>query len=189
MPSWFWVLLWITWRICLGSTIRKSFLPKYLFCVQLSRLRLTRLSSIWTPTTRSQFETLIFFAITQDVSRIGSWDFKCPMFLVDWRVRPLVCVIKEWAKRRGINNANQSSLTSYSLVLMAIHYLQCGVKAPILPSLQQVYHNRFNAKIDVRNLDISYPLEQNRNWENSKNLMSLSELLKGFFNYYAYDFE
>lgn len=76
------------------------------------------------------------------------------LILVDWRVRPLVCVIKEWAKRHGINSANHSSLTSYSLVLMAIHYLQCGVKVPILPSLQHLYHNRFNAKLDVRNLDI-----------------------------------
>ncbi|KAI6182407.1 PAP-associated domain-containing protein [Aphelenchoides bicaudatus] len=107
----------------------------------------------------------------------------------DWRVRPLVCVIKEWAKRRGINSANHSSLTSYSLVLMAIHYLQCGVKVPILPSLQHLYHNRFNAKLDVRNLDISYPLEQIRGWEHGKNPMSLSELLKGFFHYYAHEFD
>ncbi|KAI6232996.1 hypothetical protein M3Y99_00960400 [Aphelenchoides fujianensis] len=39
----------------------------------------------------------------------------------DWRVRPLVCAVKAWAKQRGINNASQSSLTSYSLVLME-HY-------------------------------------------------------------------
>lgn len=43
----------------------------------------------------------------------------------DWRVRPLVSVVKEWAKRKGINDANKSSFTSYSLVLMVIHYLQC----------------------------------------------------------------
>lgn len=75
------------------------------------------------------------------------------IILVDWRIRPLVCAIKEWAKKRGINNASQSSLTSYSLVLMAIHYLQCGVTPAIVPSLQHQYHERFDAHLDVRDLD------------------------------------
>lgn len=109
--------------------------------------------------------------------------------LVDWRVRPLVCAIKEWAKRRGINNANQSSLTSYSLVLMTIHFLQCGVKPAILPSLQNYYASRFDHNLDVRDLDISYPLEKIHNWDYGKNKMPLSELLKGFFRYYARDFK
>uniref|UniRef100_A0A0N5AZZ2 NTP_transf_2 domain-containing protein n=1 Tax=Syphacia muris TaxID=451379 RepID=A0A0N5AZZ2_9BILA len=51
--------------------------------------------------------------------------FCMAIFLDDWRVRPLVSVVKEWAKRRDINDANRSSFTSYSLVLMVIHYLQC----------------------------------------------------------------
>jgi poly(A) RNA polymerase GLD2 len=100
-----------------------------------------------------------------------------------------VCAIKEWAKRRGINNANQSSLTSYSLVLMAIHYLQCAVEPPILPSLQHHYPDRFTDKIDVLNLSISFPLLPIDGWEYGKNMMSLSDLLKGFFNYYAREFE
>lgn len=44
---------------------------------------------------------------------------------VDWRVRPIVTVVKEWAKRRDMNDANRSTFTSYSLVLMVIHYFQC----------------------------------------------------------------
>ncbi|VDK47829.1 unnamed protein product [Anisakis simplex] len=47
----------------------------------------------------------------------------------DWRVRPLVSVVKEWAKRKDINDANRSTFTSYSLVLMVIHYLQCKLYA------------------------------------------------------------
>lgn len=46
-------------------------------------------------------------------------------FLGDWRVRPLVLVVKEWARKQSINDAMRSTLSSYSLVLMVIHYLQC----------------------------------------------------------------
>jgi len=107
----------------------------------------------------------------------------------DWRVRPLISTIKEWAKRRGINNSSQSSFTSYSLVLMVIHYLQCGVPIPILPSLQSHYPDRFDAMLDFRELDISQPLTPIRNWGYARNHASLGDLLKGFFYYYSYQFD
>jgi DNA polymerase sigma len=44
---------------------------------------------------------------------------------VDWRLAPLVVFIKHWAKVQGINDASQGTVSSYSLVLMIIHYLQC----------------------------------------------------------------
>ena len=43
---------------------------------------------------------------------------------VDWRVAPLVMLIKQWAKNHGINDASQGTLSSYSYVLMIISYLQ-----------------------------------------------------------------
>ncbi|TKC33767.1 hypothetical protein EI555_017276, partial [Monodon monoceros] len=46
------------------------------------------------------------------------------------RVRPLVLVIKKWASHHEINDASRGTLSSYSLVLMVLHYLQskyCGV--------------------------------------------------------------
>ncbi|XP_076350503.1 uncharacterized protein LOC143247048 isoform X4 [Tachypleus tridentatus] len=43
---------------------------------------------------------------------------------VDWRVQPLVLIIKRWAREHGINNAKEMTLSSYSVVLMVIHYLQ-----------------------------------------------------------------
>lgn len=46
----------------------------------------------------------------------------------DWRVRPLVMIVKEWGRRQGINDASRSTLSSYSLVLMVIHYLQCKLR-------------------------------------------------------------
>lgn len=58
---------------------------------------------------------------------------------IDWRVRPLVLQIKHWAKFHNINDAAQQTISSYSLVLMVIFYLQCVCKPSILPVLQQIY--------------------------------------------------
>ncbi|VDK68888.1 unnamed protein product [Litomosoides sigmodontis] len=106
----------------------------------------------------------------------------------DWRVRPLVSVVKEWAKRRDINDANRSSFTSYSLVLMVIHYLQCGLKQPILPSLQVVYPKRFSASADVRSLNVSIHLDPPPGWVTNETI-TLGELLIGFLEYYAFKFD
>lgn len=46
-------------------------------------------------------------------------------FTVDWRVRPLVLIVKLWATRQDINDAKKMTISSYSLSLMVIHYLQC----------------------------------------------------------------
>ncbi|VDN01632.1 unnamed protein product [Thelazia callipaeda] len=106
----------------------------------------------------------------------------------DWRVRPLVSVVKEWAKRRDINDANRSSFTSYSLVLMVIHYLQCGLEQPILPSLQLVYPKRFSPNADVRSLNVSSHLEPPPGWIPNETV-TLGELLIGFLEYYAFKFD
>ncbi|VDM47624.1 unnamed protein product [Toxocara canis] len=109
--------------------------------------------------------------------------------LFDWRVRPLVSVIKEWAKRRGMNSANRSTFTSYSLVLMVIHYFQCGVSPPVLPSLQMLYPTRFDRRSDVCKLDMSLPLDPPPEdvWPFSET-STLSELLIGFLEYYALNY-
>ncbi|KAK0424674.1 hypothetical protein QR680_008786 [Steinernema hermaphroditum] len=110
----------------------------------------------------------------------------------DWRLCPLVSVIKEWAKRRGMNDANKSSFTSYSLVLMVIHYLQCGLDKPTLPSLQKMYPKRFSEKNDVRTLkmQIEKPFEfpSADEWDYDYSA-SLCDLLLGFLRYYAYEFD
>ena len=46
-------------------------------------------------------------------------------FVVDMRVAPLVVIIKDWSKQCGINNAPAGYLSSYSVVLMVIFFLQC----------------------------------------------------------------
>lgn len=52
---------------------------------------------------------------------------------MDWRVRPLVALMKLWAQAHNINDARQRTLSSYSLTLMVIHFLQCGAVPAVLP--------------------------------------------------------
>ena len=40
------------------------------------------------------------------------------------RVRPFTLVLKKWAQHYGINDASKGTLSSYTLVLMVLHYLQ-----------------------------------------------------------------
>ncbi|ETV64855.1 hypothetical protein, variant [Aphanomyces astaci] len=53
--------------------------------------------------------------------------------LFDSRVSPLVLAVKRWAKMRGVNDASQNTLSSYSYAILVIHFLQI---LRILPNLQ-----------------------------------------------------
>ena len=58
--------------------------------------------------------------------------------VVDWRLSPLVQFVKHWAKVQGINDASQGTVSSYSLVLLVIHYLQCKPYVSFLGRLLRV---------------------------------------------------
>ncbi|KAK3789528.1 hypothetical protein RRG08_004598 [Elysia crispata] len=104
---------------------------------------------------------------------------------MDWRVRPLILFIKKWARFHDINDASKKSISSYSLSLMLIHYLQAGIKPPVLPCLQQMKPEMYSPKIDVRKLSLNL---QDRVTFTSQNQATLGELFLGFLNYYAFGF-
>ena len=104
---------------------------------------------------------------------------------LDWRVKPLVLVVKLWAQYHGINDAKNMTISSYSLVLMVIHYLQFGCKEPVLPCLHQMYPEKFSPYLDVEKIRVN---EQIPKWD-SRNTDCLGELLIGFLEYYARKFE
>lgn len=54
---------------------------------------------------------------------------------MDSRVKPMVILVKKWAKTHGINDASQGTLSSYALTLMVIHYLQGKIEADRVFSL------------------------------------------------------
>lgn len=97
----------------------------------------------------------------------------------DYRVRPLVLAVKMWAKDHKINEARFQTLSSYTITLMVLHYLQCGVTPPVIPCLHRLNPQIFNSNSDFFNLPYTAsPF-------NSSNTMSLGELLVGFFRYYT----
>lgn len=98
---------------------------------------------------------------------------------MDWRVRPLVILVKLWAQAHDINAAKHRTVSSYSLVLMAIHYLQCGTSPAVLPCLQA--RDRFAEGL------MGAPLLPRRALphHHSHNTQTLGELFLGFLRYYA----
>lgn len=104
---------------------------------------------------------------------------------VDWRVAPLVMWIKHWAKSNGINDASQGTLSSYSIVLLVLHYLQEICSPPVIPSLQKLYPHIFNEHRDVITIqaELEHPALHRSIDFKSENKKSLGELLAGFFSH------
>ena len=96
-------------------------------------------------------------------------------------MRPLVVALKKWAKNNNINEARLQTLSSYTLCLMVIHYLQCGVSPPVLPCLQKSHPRIFNPESDIFSLPYSLPSPT----YTSNNTESLGELFVGFFKYFT----
>lgn len=60
--------------------------------------------------------------------------------LIDWRVRPLVFTVREWAKVIGLTSPSIPGpwITNFSLTLLVLHYLQTK---QILPTLNELKKN------------------------------------------------
>jgi len=102
----------------------------------------------------------------------------------EWRVSPLMLMVKRWARAQDINDASKCTISSFSLVLMLIHYLQVGCYPPVLPSLQQKYPDKFNPRKDIRLLTLTEQVPQ----QSLGNQMTLGELFIGFLDFYANHF-
>ncbi|XP_071338867.1 poly(A) RNA polymerase GLD2 [Trachinotus anak] len=102
----------------------------------------------------------------------------------DLRVRPMILVVKKWARHNQINDASKGTLSSYTLVLMVLHYLQT-LNEPVLPSLQRDYPECFNPFVDI---DMVPEGPKHVPPYISRNQSSLGELLLGFLKYYATSF-
>nr|DBA23509.1 TPA: hypothetical protein GDO54_014419 [Pyxicephalus adspersus] len=104
---------------------------------------------------------------------------------IESRVRPLVLVVKRWAGHHGINDASRGTLSSYSLVLMVLHYLQI-LPEPVLPCLQKNYPECFNPNMQ---LHLVHHAPRHIPKYPSKNGTSLGDLFVGFLKYFATEFE
>uniref|UniRef100_A0A4W4FV21 polynucleotide adenylyltransferase n=1 Tax=Electrophorus electricus TaxID=8005 RepID=A0A4W4FV21_ELEEL len=100
---------------------------------------------------------------------------------IEKRVRPIILVIKKWASHHRINDASRGTLSSYTLVLMVLHYLQT-LPEPVIPCLQKDYPECFSPVMDIHLVpngprDIPPFVSTNQS--------SLGDLLLGFLKYYA----
>ncbi|CAF2495749.1 unnamed protein product [Rotaria sp. Silwood2] len=103
----------------------------------------------------------------------------------DPRVAPLVLTLKSWAKFHNINDASQKTLSSYSITLMCLFYLQAIAKPSVVPVWQALLPNRFDVNIPVANLKRND--EPKLIWR-SDNHQTLGELFIGFLKFFAKDF-
>lgn len=100
---------------------------------------------------------------------------------IERRVRPIILVIKKWASHHKINDASRGTLSSYTLVLMVLHYLQT-LPEPVIPCLQKDYPECFSPVMDIHLVPDG---PKNIPPFVSKNQSSLGDLLLGFLKYYA----
>lgn len=118
--------------------------------------------------------------------------------MIDERMRPLVYVVKRWAKRRKINEPAQGTLSSYAYINLVISFLQSR-SPPILPCLQELS----NGKQVIDGTELGDDMDDvmvdgfNCKYYNdmskligfgSKNKESLGALVFHFFQTYAREF-
>ena len=103
---------------------------------------------------------------------------------MDPRVRPLVVVVKEWAKHNNVCNSKSGLLSSYALNLMVLFFLQHAVSPQVLPSLQRMYPDKYNAYHTIDQIKMVDIKEVCHSWKADNN-MSVGELLVRFFEFYA----
>lgn len=97
----------------------------------------------------------------------------------------MVLVIKLWAHANGINDAKNMTISSYSLTLMVIHFLQSGVQPAVLPCLHDMYPTKFNSFTDVHGMDMHENLVIPMRPVDQSNRQTLGELFYEFFRYYV----
>jgi len=116
---------------------------------------------------------------------------------LDDRVRPLVLMVKEWAKARGVCGAGEANLSSYSWTIMTIYFMQIS---GMLPSLQLLG----DGSLSVQDLDYwAFPREFNVMFLAPKDYraqypdatvaadtveMSVAELFYGFIYFFAQEY-
>lgn len=120
--------------------------------------------------------------------------------ILDIRCAQLIYVVKYWASKREINQPYHGTLSSYSYVLLVIHYLQ-NLANPVLPVLQDprqfpdvTLTQNIVDGLDAHNYDCSYfdnvnSLQGGSPSFTTTNTESVGELLVGFFKYYAFEFD
>ncbi|KAI6198259.1 hypothetical protein M3Y99_01891700 [Aphelenchoides fujianensis] len=97
----------------------------------------------------------------------------------DERLPQLSMILKKWAK--NVKIVDQNRFNSYTVTLLVVHFLQCGVYPPVLPNLIKLMPEQFDGNIEPWKLSTTI---DKRRLPECKNTMSVGELFCAFFNYY-----
>ncbi|XP_014471908.1 PREDICTED: poly(A) RNA polymerase, mitochondrial isoform X2 [Dinoponera quadriceps] len=111
---------------------------------------------------------------------------------IDWRVRPLVLMIRKWAKIQEITSESPGHwITNFSLSLLVLFYLQ---QKNILPSLRalRIYATCDDARHSENGIDCTFLRDVQKlpnEYKYKLNQDDLEHLLFGFFEYFStFDF-
>merc|ERR1712066_631745 len=106
-----------------------------------------------------------------------------------------IYIVKKFAKSADLNDAQNGSLSTYSWLLLSIHFLQSGVKPAVLPIVQQAknknsgkkYHQHF-AHDELEDVSkMALRVREDLGWK-SENKMSVGELFRNWLTYYSLSF-
>ncbi|CRG99708.1 conserved Plasmodium protein, unknown function [Plasmodium relictum] len=115
---------------------------------------------------------------------------------IDKRLQIMGIALKYWSKNRNINDRSKGFLSSFSLILMIIHFLQNVIEPKILLSLQDISFKRNEKPFYVMGVDCKYcqdetiireELNKINNCNNSH--VDISTLLTEFFKFYGYKYK
>uniref|UniRef100_A0A8R1U0D9 CCHC-type domain-containing protein n=1 Tax=Onchocerca volvulus TaxID=6282 RepID=A0A8R1U0D9_ONCVO len=107
---------------------------------------------------------------------------------LDRRIHQLGIMTKVWAKNCEIGNASKGSLSSYSYIIMLIHYLQ-RTNPPVAPFLQEVVPlKRCREPVIIGNCDVYFCCLEDLEWT-VHNRSTVGELWIGFLDYFGTKFD
>ncbi|CAO0792253.1 unnamed protein product [Mucor circinelloides] len=109
---------------------------------------------------------------------------------IDPRVRPLILIVKHWAKQRQLNDAaSGGTLSTYTWTCMVINFLQTR-NPPILPNLHEIPHTLSNDNVQINGMNSSFCDDLSRLVGFGRsNHESLGGLLYAFFRKFAFEFD
>ncbi|EGG19861.1 Regulator of nonsense transcripts [Cavenderia fasciculata] len=103
---------------------------------------------------------------------------------MDPRAKQLMLLVKYWSSQKDINDASVGTLSSYSWLNMVVFYLQT-IQPPVLPSLQQIDSSTPPNRLVRSVVDGWKFLDPKMTGFDSKNTMTVFQLLYGFFSFYS----
>ncbi|CAD2098249.1 conserved Plasmodium protein, unknown function [Plasmodium vinckei brucechwatti] len=126
---------------------------------------------------------------------------------IDKRLQLMGIALKYWSKNRNINDRSKGFLSSFSLILMVIHFLQYVMEPKILISLQDISIRRNEKSFYVMGVDCKYCQDDaiireelkrmniqngvsidNKNYDNASHI-DISTLMLEFFKFYGYKYK